>query len=238
MIALILNSGMGQRMGNLTADCPKCMTKITEEDTILSWQLKLLARSAIKDVVITTGLFEQALIEYCKQLNLSLNFTFIRNPLCDTTNYIYSIFLAQNELQNDILLLHGDLVFEESVLAMMMNRKHSCMVVSSTLPLPTKDFKAVVSGTQILKVGIEFYTNAVAAQPLYMLYKKDWLVWLESIRTYCHVGMVTCYAENALNSVTDKCYIECMDIKNLLCYEVDTIEDLQVVKGKLEGRIL
>lgn len=40
MKALILNSGMGSRMGVLTAGHPKCMTEISSIDTILSRQLR------------------------------------------------------------------------------------------------------------------------------------------------------------------------------------------------------
>lgn len=43
MKALILNSGMGRRMGALTSECPKCMTEISPRETILSRQLRILA---------------------------------------------------------------------------------------------------------------------------------------------------------------------------------------------------
>ena len=36
MKALILNSGLGHRMGVLTSEHPKCMTEISTRDTILS----------------------------------------------------------------------------------------------------------------------------------------------------------------------------------------------------------
>ena len=43
MKALILNSGMGQRMGVLTSNHPKCMTEVSPTETILSRQLRLIA---------------------------------------------------------------------------------------------------------------------------------------------------------------------------------------------------
>ena len=51
MKALILNSGLGHRMGVLTSEHPKCMTEISSKDTILSRQLKLIAGAGIKEVV-------------------------------------------------------------------------------------------------------------------------------------------------------------------------------------------
>ena len=40
MNALIINSGLGHRMGVLTSEHPKCMTEISHKNTILSRQLK------------------------------------------------------------------------------------------------------------------------------------------------------------------------------------------------------
>ena len=57
MKALILNSGLGSRMGVLTAEHPKCMTEIAYGETILSRQLKMLVEAGIEDVVMTTGAF-------------------------------------------------------------------------------------------------------------------------------------------------------------------------------------
>lgn len=234
MKALILNSGMGSRMGVLTSEHPKCMTEISYNETILSRQLKLLAKAGIGEVVMTTGLFDSVLVNYCKSLNLPLNFRFVNNPVYDKTNYIYSIFCAKDLLEDDILLMHGDLVFEETVLDDILAFEGSCMAVSTTLELPQKDFKAVVAEGKVQKVGIEFFDNAYAAQALYKLEKADWMVWLQEISSYCDRGEVKCYAENALNGVSDRMNLMAFDVENRLCAEIDTPEDLAVVSGKLK----
>ena len=42
MKALILNSGMGTRMGDITNNHPKCMTEISEDETIVREALEQL----------------------------------------------------------------------------------------------------------------------------------------------------------------------------------------------------
>lgn len=233
MKALILNSGIGKRMGVLTKEHPKCMTDISDTDTILSRQLRQLSECGITDVVITTGFFDDVIKEYCSSLNLPLNYTFVKNPLYDKTNYIYSIYLARDHLVDDIILMHGDLVFQDIVLDDVVEMKDSCMVVSSTLELPEKDFKAVLIDGKIQKVGVEFFDNAVAAQPLYKLFKADWTKWLEKIVEYCEAGTVSCYAENALNEIAGSCTILPYDVGSILCGEIDTPGDLSVMKDHL-----
>ena len=165
--------------------------------------------------------------------------TFVHNPDFQKTNYIYSIYLAREYLDDDILLIHGDLVFENTVLDMLLASKSSCMAVSTVRPLPEKDFKAVIQDGKIVRVGIEFFQNAVAAQPLYYLRRQDWRLWLDKIVSFCEEGDTKCYAEKALNELDGACRIVPLDVQDMLCSEVDDPTDLAVVSvqwQKVENR--
>lgn len=234
MKALLLNSGLGSRMGVYTKEHPKCMTDISATESILSNQLRLLSSLGVEEVVMTTGYYDEVLVEYCRSLQLPIRFTFVKNPIYDQTNYIYSIYCAKDVLKDeDVIMMHGDLVFTADVLKLVLESKRSCMTVSSTLPLPEKDFKAVVKGERIEKVGIEFFESAYAAQPLYKLLKKDWNIWLAKIVEFCESDIRKCYAENAFNQVSNACEIYVLDVKDMLCGEIDTPEDLEIMKEKL-----
>lgn len=236
MKALILNSGLGHRMGDITKNHPKCMTEIAQNETILSRQLKLIASAGITEVVMTTGYFDKVLIDYCNSLNLPLNIAFINNPVYDTTNYIYSIYCAKELLQNEeIILMHGDLVFEGSVFDKVVRSEKSVITCSSALPIPEKDFKAVIKDGKVEKVGIEFFESVMAAQPLYKLAKEDCQVWLDKIIEFCENDNRKCYAENAFNQVSDVCNIYPLDFKDALCAEIDTPEDLKMVSELLQN---
>lgn len=234
MKALILNSGIGSRMGELTSKHPKCMTEISKYDTILSRQLKQIVSAGIKEVVMTTGYYDSILVKYCQSLNLSLHFTFVNNPIYDQTNYIYSIYCAKDFLDDDIILMHGDLVFENEVFDRVVTSLVSCMTVSSTMPLPEKDFKAQVVNGMVMKVGVNIFNEAMEAQALYKVLKDDWKVWLKKIIEFCEADNRKVYAENALNELNGNANIYALDIANLLCAEIDNPEDLAVVSAKLK----
>lgn len=236
MKAIILNSGMGSRMGVLTSEHPKCMTEIAANETILSRQLRQLQDAGITQVVMTTGLFDDVLVRYCRSLGLELSITFVNNPRYRETNYIYSLFCAQEaSAGEDVLLMHGDLVFENAVLDAVLAHEGSCMAVSSTLPLPQKDFKAVVQDGTIRQIGIDCFDNAVAAQPLYKLTWQDWSAWQQAIARFCQGGNTSCYAENALNELLGNTVVlSPLDVKNMLCAEIDNADDLDVVSKRVE----
>ena len=233
MKAIILNSGLGTRMGVLASEHPKCMTEISSKETILSRQLRQLAEAGIDQIVITTGKFDDVLVSYCDSLDLPVDITYIKNPDYQETNYIYSIYCAREYLDDDIILMHGDLVFENAVIDKLMAFQKSCMTVSSKRALPAKDFKAVLNNGLIEKVGIEYFNEAVEAQPLYKLYRADWIVWLNKIIEYCENDKRKCYAEAAFNEVSNECKVYPLDIEYMLCSEVDNPDDLAVVTEKL-----
>lgn len=241
MKALILNSGLGSRMGVLTSEHPKCMTEISAYETILSRQLKQIVDVGIEEVVLTTGYYDSILVKYCYELDLPIRFTFVNNPIYDQTNYIYSIYCAKDYLDDDIILMHGDLVFENEVFERVVVSPVSCMTVSSTLALPEKDFKAQVINGMVMKVGVNIFNDAMEAQALYHIKKNDWKVWMDKIIEFCEAGNCKVYAENALNELNGSVNIYALDIQNLLCSEIDNVEDLAVVSSKLkeiESRIV
>ena len=234
MKALILNSGMGSRMGVLTSNQPKCMTEISSHETILSRQLKMINAGGIDEVIMTTGYHDGNIVQYCNELDLPIKYTFVKNPIYDKTNYIYSIYCAKEYLEDDIVLMHGDIVFENEVFDRVLASNDSCMTVSSTLPLPEKDFKAQVKDGMVIKVGVDIFNEAMGAQALYKLKKDDWLVWLNKIVEFCEADNTKVYAENALNELNGKANIHALDVQNLLCAEIDNPEDLAVVSSKLK----
>lgn len=235
MRALILNSGLGNRIGRYTQDSPKCMIEIYNNETILGRQLRLLAAAGITQVVITTGAFADKLVQHCKSLCLPLQYDFVYNERYAETNYIYSIYCARKWLENDdIILMHGDLVFEAQLLDRLMDYQGSCMAVSKDMALPEKDFKAVVKNGSITKIGIEFFEDAVAAQPLYKLDRQTWRIWLDKICEFCEQGQTKCYAEKAFNDIAMDVILKPFEFGKCLCNEIDTEEDLMMVSQKVK----
>jgi alcohol dehydrogenase class IV/choline kinase len=225
MKALLLNSGLGSRMGGFNT-C-KCLAETAKGTTIFDAQVQSLMRCGVTEIYITTGAYADDLESHVQEKYPNGKFVFIHNPLYAQTNYIYSMQLTRDFLyDSDIVLMHGDLVFEQNVLQDIIASAKSCMVVDSTQPLPPKDFKAVVQEDKVVKVGVDFFTNSCYAQPLYKLQKKDWNIWLGAIDNFCLEGKIKCYAEDALNSVSHLLELRPLDISGRLCFEVDNPEDL------------
>ena len=233
MKALLLNSGVGSRMGNQTKHSPKCMCSIGAGYTILSRQLALIAQAGIREAVITVGPFAGLIKEHVQSLNLPLHITYVPNPLYSETNYIYSMHLAAEHLQDDILLLHGDLVLESSVLKDLLSSGVSSVAVDSTLPLPEKDFKAKLANGRVAAIGIEFFGfDCAACQPAYFWREEDFAAWMRSISDFCASGQRRVYAENAFNAQSGAIPLYPMELIGRLCNEIDNPQDLEAVSRR------
>lgn len=239
MIALLLNSGLGSRMGAETQEHPKCMCRLDAQDTIISWQLKLLRRHGVTEAVVTTGHLNDMLEAYLTSLDCGIRFHFVHNPRYRETNYIYSMYLARDLLRGqDVVSLHGDLVLHPQVMADLLASTVSTMAVDSTLPLPEKDFKAVLRDGCIKRIGVDcFELGSVACQAAYHWTAEDFSRWMKAIERFVSQGDVRCYAENAFNAISEEIALHPYECGGLLCAEIDNQEDRALVCARFQQEV-
>lgn len=234
MKAVIFNSGLGKRMGELTKSCHKSMVLLNNGETIFERQIRILMESGINEFVVTVGPFKEQLIEASKKFNAK--FTFVENPIYDKTNYIYSMFLAKDYLKDDVLLLHGDLVFDLGLVQDMLNDDKSLCLINENKRLPEKDFKGRVINGLLKEVGINIFDdNCYAFQPLYKLNKEDLSKWLQQVEIFVSEGNTGVYAENALNTILKDLNLHAKSYKDNYIDEIDNLEDYTRVREEIDS---
>lgn len=237
MKALIFNSGIGKRMMELTANNPKSMVHLYNDETIFERQIRLLQEAGITEVVITTGPYPEMLKNICnKPCYKNMHFVFPHNEIFDASNYIYSMYKAREYLNDDILMMHGDLVFDRTLIPnLLKNPKLNTCLINKYKPLPEKDFKGRIIDNELREVGINIFdNNCYAFQPLYKLSKEVMKVWLDNVVKFVESGNINVYAENAFNEVSKGLGIRPVSYHNHFIYEVDNKEDLARVNKEIE----
>ena len=135
MQALMLAAGMGKRLGRFTKDSTKCMVPVNGK-TLIEYAIEALIELQIKKFVLVVGYKAEVLKEFIAQKFpqerlQGLAIEYVENPWYDTTNNIYSLYLARDYLiQDDTLLLESDLIFKHSVLEQVLasNEKNIAVV--------------------------------------------------------------------------------------------------------------
>ena len=237
MKALIFNSGIGKRMMELTSDRPKSMVHLYNDETIFERQIRLLQEAGITEVVITTGPYPEMLKNICsKPCYSNMHFEFPHNEIFDASNYIYSMYKAKDYLDDDILMMHGDLVFDRTLIPnLLKNSKPNTCLINKFKPLPEKDFKGRIVDNELREVGINIFdNNCFAFQPLYKLSRDVIKVWLDNVIKFVENKNINVYAENAFNEVSKGLGIRPISYHNHFIDEVDNKDDLARVNKEIE----
>ena len=107
MKAIILAAGRGTRLGYHTKEIPKGLVDVNGK-SIIERQIELFKKNGITEIVIVRG--------YKKEKFCWDDVTFIDNEDFANNNQLASLVLAQNMVSGDVLILFGDLIFEQTIL--------------------------------------------------------------------------------------------------------------------------
>lgn len=230
MKAFIFNSGTGSRMGDLTKTNPKALVYLSNGETILGRQIRLLKKAGIKNITISTGPLESQIIEHTKKFG-EINFQFINNPLYKETNSIYSLYLAKDLIDDDVIMMHGDLVFDSLILDELINSKSKDVcLINPLISQPKKDFKGRIIDHKLREISVNIFdSNCYALQPLYKFSVDTVNHWFREIDSFVRDGNISVYAESALNNILDNANVTYLDYSSHYIEEIDNLEDLTKV---------
>ena len=237
MKLIIFNSGVGSRLTPITNEIPKCLIKINEK-TIIEHQINNITHIDFNEIIITTGPYEEKIKTLLRKKYPTMNFTYVNNNRYDKTNYIYSMWLAREYLDDDLITLHGDLLFEKNLFDRLVKiNTFSHVLMNKDIPIPEKDFKGLIQNGRVVKIGVNlFKENAYFLAPLYKLIKKDVITLMNEIDNFIKYQREKEYAEEAFNSVSDQIILKPLFYSKEICLEVDTIDDLQLARNLMKNR--
>ena len=142
MKAVILAAGQGTRLRPLTNHLPKCLVQVHGKP-LLQYQLESLEQAGIQHCIVVVGYLGDLVQRHFGPRFGNVRITYVTNEKFNHTNNIYSLWLARQELNDDILLLEGDLLFEEGLLGDLIQSPYTNVAVVDR-------FNSSMNGTVIL----------------------------------------------------------------------------------------
>ena len=123
MQAIILAAGMGKRLGEYTKNNTKCMVPVNGTP-LIDRTLNQLSKLGLSRVVIVVGYEGRKLMDYLGEEWNGLRIEYVNNPIYDKTNNIYSLALAEKQLQeDDTLLIESDLIFDDGMFDLLLKNQ-------------------------------------------------------------------------------------------------------------------
>jgi choline kinase len=119
MKALILAAGEGSRLRPHTLDRPKCLVEV-DGRSLLDRQLDVLASESIRTVILIGGYRAEMLRREGIELRI--------NPLYAETNMVWTLFCAEADLEGDLIVSYGDIVYSREVLSTLLKSEDDIAV--------------------------------------------------------------------------------------------------------------
>ena len=236
--ACLLAAGTGSRLQPLTHSIPKCLTEINGRP-ILERLISCLREQGFKRLVVVVGHLEQCIRKFLDDFSGDLVIEYVRNPLYQTTNNIYSLWLAGSEIQESFLLIESDLIFEASLLEDLLIPDK--IAVSRILPWMNGTTIATDSSGDVaffhktpttpalpkVRVG-HLRDSAYKTVNICSLSRASWSHVLPRLEKVIADGRVNEYYEVVFAEMVDdgSLSFECVLFDPDQWYEVDTLEDL------------
>jgi choline kinase len=233
MKGVILAAGIASRLRPLTDSTPKCLLPLGG-GTLLGRTLDNLAAAGIRDVVIVTGYLEEQICGYVAAHHAGLRTTFIRNDVYASTNNIYSLWLAREEVRREgMVLLDSDILFDPSVIPAVLGANAPAgLAVKTGLELGEEEIKVEVDHRMHVRtigkhvppalaagesIGIEVFSPAALDRLFAAMERK-----------VVAEGQVNVFYEAAFQDmIDDGGTILAVDIGEALAVEIDTVEDFR-----------
>lgn len=241
MQAIILAAGMGKRLKELTNNNTKCMVKVNGV-TLIDRMLHQIEKQHLSRVVIVIGYEGQKLVDYISTLDIKTPIVYVNNPIYNKTNNIYSLALAKDYLcQEDTLLFESDLIFEDSVIDLIVNdpretlalvdKYESWMDGTCVKINKNDDIEEFVPGKKFKFSEIKDYYKTVNIYKFSSHFSKTHYV--PFLNAYQAALGENEYYEQVLRVITmlDDPEIKAKRLNGQLWYEIDDIQDLDIASS-------
>ena len=241
MQAIILAAGMGKRLKDLTRDNTKCMVKVNGV-TLIERLLRQLESHDLSRIVMVVGYEGKKLKDYIGTLSIRTPVVFVDNPVYDRTNNIYSLALAKQYLMDeDTLLFESDIIFEDSILDMLLQDPRETLAVVDKYEAwmdgtcvkitDDDDIEAFVPGKKLRYDEVDAYYKTVNIYKFSKQFSETYYVpFLEAYQSALGKNE---YYEQVLRVITmlDDPAIKAVRLTGQRWYEIDDIQDLDIAES-------
>lgn len=156
--AIILAAGQGTRLHPFTEDRPKCLVELNRVP-LLDVQMSVLRSCGVSDIAVVGGYRAEMLAGKAARVYINHDFA--------TTNMVHSLLCAANELDSDVVVAYGDIVYSRQVLGRLLLSPCDAAVVVDVdwLPYWRLRFTDPLEDAETLRVNEEGHIVEIGQRP-------------------------------------------------------------------------
>jgi choline kinase len=226
MEALILAAGAGSRLG---VDVPKCLVEVGGRP-LLSHQLDTLEAVGAETVTIVVGYQRDRVADVAGD-----RARLVVNDAYDTTNSLYSFWLARHAVADDLLLLNSDVLFPTELVRRLLRVRGSALAYDSSSGDEAEHMKVRLRWGRLQRMSKELEPVETAGENVGVirLAPADAEAAFAAASWLIEEGCRTEWVGAAISDAARECSISCLDVADLPWVEIDFPDDLSSARDEI-----
>jgi choline kinase len=233
MKIVILSAGKGLRLRPITSRVPKCLIEVSSK-TILKHQLDLFIKhNQIEEIIIIIGYKADLIKNYIKShYNSHPKIKLLVNKSYNTTNNMFSLYLAKQYINNSLLLMNGDVILDKEIVNGLIDfpfknaiavdigeyNKESMKVIQKNNYLI--DISKKINKQNALGCSIDFYKFSEEGKNILFNKIEEFINIRNEKNLWTEVAIQSLLRNNQLK-------MKAYDIKDKTWIEIDNLKDLK-----------
>lgn len=228
MKAIILAAGIGSRLFSITKYLPKPLIEIGGK-SVLEHTLDRVTECGVDKIVLATGHLEEKIKEKIGESYNSVPVKYITNTDYAKTNNIYSLWLAKEEIDDDIVIINGDNMFNKNILKNLL--EHECRsgaCVDLSPEIRPDAMRVTIEENRLKAIGKEVHIDNTHGDAIgiYKFSKDDAKTFFKIIEKMVLAGDTLVFYLKAMDKIMDTVHIHPVPLNNLSWFEIDDHNDL------------
>lgn len=243
MRAIILSAGQGRRLLPLTESTPKCLLPVDCGRSVLEVQLRALASCGVNQVTVMVGFGADEVERTLAGLDVpGLEVDTFFNPFFKLTDNLVTVWLAQQHMKGEFILLNGDTLFDTPVLERLLGAPFAplTLAVNEKPSYDADDMKVSLGGgRQLRAVGKTLDLDVVDCESIgLMVFRGEGVTAFRAAldRSVRDENALGAWYLSVINSLADEIPVQTAPITGLWWGEVDSPEDLETVRAFFDAR--
>jgi choline kinase len=228
MRAIILCAGQGTRLLPHTAKTPKCLVRVCGTP-ILDYQLRALAECGVTEPVLVVGYEHEQVRDFAQERAV-----IVMNEKFATTNSLYSLWLAEQEVAGQpFVLVNGDVVFDSALVRPLIRAAEpTASLVDTSVMLRDGEMNVIIAGERIVEFSKEIPAERAHAQSLQITKfgAADAALLFARIEELIESGETARFPAFAYDAILLKSTMTPTYRRDGIWFEVDTLDDLEAAE--------
>jgi len=243
MRAIVLSAGQGRRLLPLTAADPKCLLPLDGDASALEIQLRTLSRCGVDHVTVLVGFGAPRVERFLRETKFpDLQVETQYNPFFSMTDNLVTCWLARTAMTGDFILVNGDTLFEEALLRRVLDSPAAPITVTIDRKgsYDSDDMKVSLDPEKRLRaIGKTLSRASVDGESIGMLLFRQSgpAAFREALETAIRQPeSLRAWYLSVVNDLAQKVPVETACIEGLWWAEIDSPDDLDVVRAHYAAR--